>query len=60
MIDAAQAELPRSGWSAGDMAMATPSGVVWMVYAHRGEQRIVGKARGEATAWREAVKVARR
>ena len=56
-IDDAQRELARLGWSTGDMAVTTPSGVLWLVYAHRGEHRIVVKAASQATAWREAARL---
>lgn len=54
IIDAAQTELAHRSWSAGDMALTTTTGVLWMVYAHRGEHRIVAKAESQATAWQEA------
>ena len=58
-IDAAQGELARHGWSAGDMALTTAAGLIWMVYAHRGEHRIVAKAASQATAWSEAARLSR-
>jgi hypothetical protein len=55
--DACEKELHAAGWSIGDLAIHTPTGVVWMVYARRGEQRIVAKAPKQADAWRAAAKM---
>jgi hypothetical protein len=41
-------------WSIGDMAV----GVTWMVFTHRGRQRVVAKAGRQAEAWAEAVRLA--
>ncbi len=59
-VDAWEKELHAAGWSIGDMAIYLPAGVVWMVYGHRGEQRIVAKAPQQADAWRQAAKMMRR
>jgi hypothetical protein len=59
-IDVYEAELRAAGWSIGDTAVYTPTGVVWMVYGRRGEQRIVIKAPKQSQAWREAANSIRR
>lgn len=56
-VDAWEKELHGAGWSVGDMAIYSPAGVAWMVYARRGEQSIVAKAPNQADAWREAAKM---
>lgn len=56
--DDAQAQLHRDGWSAGDVVVRTSAGLVWIAYAHRGEQQIVAKAPRQTEAWREAVRLA--
>lgn len=57
IIEIAHDELDRLGWSAGDVALTTAAGVAWMVFAHRGEHRIVVKAASQATAWQEAARL---
>ena len=56
-VDAWQAELRKAGWSIGDMAVLTPTGLAWMVFGHCGDQRIVAKAPMQADAWREAARM---
>ena len=56
-VDAWQAELHEAGWSIGDMAILTPAGLVWMVFGHCGEERIVAKAPTQADAWRAAARL---
>jgi hypothetical protein len=57
-IDACQARLHTAGWSIGDMAVRTSEGVMWVVLAHRGDERVVAKAPSQATAWKEAARLA--
>jgi hypothetical protein len=57
-IDACQARLHGEGFSIGDMAVRATKGTMWVVFAHRGKERLVAKARTQATAWREAVRIA--
>jgi hypothetical protein len=57
-VDDYAAELRRLGWSAGDVLVHSEDGSQWMVYAHRGEERIVAKARSQTDAWREASRLA--
>jgi hypothetical protein len=58
MIDDAANVLRAAGWSAGDMLLIRPNGTFWLVYAYRGEHRIVAKAESQVDAWREAVAMA--
>ena len=60
LSDAAYSLLHAVGWSIGDTAYRNPATrrLVWMVYCHRGEQRIVAKAQSQAAAWNEAVRMA--
>ena len=57
-IDQCQRELHRCGWSVGDMAVSAATGTVWMVFAHRGVERVVAKVPGQLVAWQEAVRMA--
>jgi hypothetical protein len=57
-IDACQARLYAEGFSIGDMAVRATKVTMWMVFAHRGDERFVAKARRQATAWRAAVRMA--
>jgi hypothetical protein len=58
--DTSQAKLHDAGWSVGEIAVRTPAGAVWMVYCHRGDQRIVAKASNQEDAWREAAEMVKR
>lgn len=40
-IDEAQAELKAAGWRTGDAAFKENGAIVWMVYCHRGETKLV-------------------
>jgi hypothetical protein len=53
-IDECAAELRRLGWSVGDTLIRTDDGLRWVVYCHRGEDRVVTKAQSQSEAWREA------
>jgi hypothetical protein len=53
-LDASADRLKRAGWSAGDTAAHGPGGIVWIVFAHRGEQRIDGRGATQAEAWHRA------
>jgi hypothetical protein len=57
-IDACQARLHAAGWSIGDMAVRTSKGMMWVVFAHRGDERVVARAQRQAAAWKEAVRLA--
>ena len=59
-VDEAASRLHRAGWSAGDLATHTASGMIWMVYAHRGLHRIVIRADTQGAAWLFALDAARR
>jgi len=58
--DAVYLLLHSAGWSIGDTAYTdSDSGqLVWLVWAHRGEQQIVAKAESPAAAWSEAARLA--
>jgi hypothetical protein len=43
-IDACQARLHAEGFSIGDMAVRATKGTMWVVFAHRGRERLVAKA----------------
>ena len=45
-------------WSIGDVCYLDNGRRVWMVYAHRGEQKIVAKAPTQTEAWRRACTMA--
>jgi hypothetical protein len=59
-IDEAAALLHRAGWSAGDLAIKAAAGVIWTVFAHREEQRIVIRAQTQQAAWQCAADAAGR
>ncbi|HEX3999418.1 MAG TPA: hypothetical protein VHX65_12780 [Pirellulales bacterium] len=60
-VDECSNVLHRLGWSCGDMAFNDGRAVVWQVFAHRGDQRIVVRAPRQGEAWaaatRQAMKV---
>ena len=57
-IDDSQADLQRLGWSVGDALVCSETGPLWMVYAHRNEERVVVKATSQTEAWRETRRMA--
>lgn len=50
-VDICQAALHDQEWSCGDMAFHDGPAIVWQVFAHRAEQRIVARAPTQAEAW---------
>jgi hypothetical protein len=52
--DASADRLKRAGWSAADSALRRPSGIVWVVFAERGDQMIEGMGATQAEAWHRA------
>lgn len=58
-VDACAHALHRLGWSSGEMAFNNGRAVVWQVYAHRGDQRIVARAPTQSEAWVAAAEQAR-
>lgn len=57
-IDEAQAELLAAGWSTGDAAFRESDALVWLVYCHRDEVKLVASGSSRSEAWREAVRMA--
>jgi len=53
-IDVCHVRLHGRGFSIGDMAVRTAKGTMWVVFAYRGHERVVAKARRQASACREA------
>jgi hypothetical protein len=53
-VDASADRLKRAGWSAGDMAVHGPAGVVWVVTASSGDQQLAGRGTTQAEAWHRA------
>jgi hypothetical protein len=51
--------LHRSGWSVGETAWTTESGVVWVVDGRNGENRIQAESTSQREAWRLAITQAR-
>ena len=49
--DDAYQRLHLAGWSVGDVCFLENDRRMWMVYAHRGEQKIVAKAPSQSDAW---------
>ena len=56
--DDAYARLHSSGWSVGDLSYWEDGRRVWMVYVHRGEQKIVARADSQLDAWVRAQRMA--
>jgi hypothetical protein len=52
--DASFLRLHRSGWSIGDVAVAKPEGLVWLVWGSNGENLIRAEGRTKEEAWRNA------
>ena len=48
------------GWSCGDVAFYEDKGIVWVVYAHRGDQKVVARAPLQRDAWDSAAEQAER
>ena len=57
-VDQAQAELHAAGWSTGDSATIEDGKLVWHVYCHRGNQKLVARNESRANAWAAMVKMA--
>jgi hypothetical protein len=53
--DVAYRRLHRSGWSIGDTAFTGPSGRVWLVSGHNGENLIRAEGRTCNEAWESAI-----
>jgi hypothetical protein len=53
-VNASTHRLKRAGWSAGSRRIRRKAGVVWVVFAHRGEQLIEGRGATRAEAWHRA------
>jgi hypothetical protein len=49
-VDASAAHLKRAGRSAGGRVRRWTAGVVWVVFAHRGEQLLEGRGATQAEA----------
>ena len=49
--DDAYHRLHAAGWSVGDVGFLDNGDRVWMVYAHRGEQKIAARANSQRDAW---------
>ena len=47
-----------AGWSVGDVAFNVDGQRLWMVYCHRGDEKIVAKNPSQRDAWWEAFKMA--
>ncbi len=53
-VDTCAAALHCLGWSCGDLAFDEGNGLVWQVFAHNGEQKILVRAASQADAWSAA------
>jgi hypothetical protein len=53
-LDASAAHLKRAGWSAGDVAVHGPAGVVWLVTASRNGLQVAGRGDNQSEAWHRA------
>jgi hypothetical protein len=53
-IDDIASELANRGWSLGDLAYYDGASVVWQVFGHCNEQRVLARAPGQKDAWRFA------
>ena len=57
-IDSAQTKLRDAGWSTGDTSQPEAGKLVWSVFCHRGETKLIARGASRAEAWAEAVKLA--
>jgi hypothetical protein len=57
-IDSARTKLRDTGWSTGDIAVSESGKLVWSVFCHRGETKLVVRGVSRTEAWTEAVKMA--
>ena len=47
-----------AGWSVGDVSFKLGDRRLWLVYCHRGDEKIVAKNPSQRDAWWEAFKMA--
>ena len=57
-LDEAQQALHATGWSTGDTATCESGQLVWLVYCHRAEQKLVTKGPSRLEAWQAVVRMA--
>jgi hypothetical protein len=53
-VDANCATLHELGWSCGDLAFDEGDGLIWQVFAHKGDQKILTRSSSQADAWSTA------
>jgi hypothetical protein len=53
-LDVIGDELRKRGWSVGDLSYHDSGSLVWQVYGHWGEQRVLARAAAQETAWKLA------
>jgi hypothetical protein len=57
-LDRAQQTLYDAHWSTGDTAVQENGKLVWHVYCHRGEQKLVARGQSRIETWQAAVRMA--
>ena len=57
-VDSAHRSLHEARWSIGDTATLENGQLIWHVYCHRGEHKLVAKGPSRFEAWQAAVKMA--
>jgi hypothetical protein len=57
--DACYVALKAAGWSVGETAVRTATGLAWCVDGRNGENVLLARAATQAAAWRRAVEQAR-
>jgi len=57
-IDEAHSRLHATGWSSGDVGILEAGKLVWQVFAHKGDIKLVAKSHNRIEAWVEAVRMA--
>jgi hypothetical protein len=57
-IDEAHNQLHAACWSTGDVGVLEVGKLVWQVYAHKGDVKLVAKSENRTEAWQQVVRMA--
>ncbi len=57
-IDEAHAQLHAAGWSTRDIGVLEAGKLVWQVYAHKGNVKLVATSANRTEAWQEVARMA--
>lgn len=57
-IDEAHNQLRAAGWSSGDMGILDAGKLVWLVFCHKGDVKLMAKSANRTDAWAELSRLA--